>query len=481
MPPRGVDGSVAVEQSTIYSEKQNNSKSENRPSRRLADALTSLFGSFKLAGNIPKQANARNSTVQASSKAKQLERNQGLANDAQMLYSPSEEVGDAPSIDAYGISTLSEKTRSSHKGEAKNESISVTGTVMEQESCSLRELQQLIAQLQQDGTAEMQAKAAESIRYMAKDCAEARTTLATLGAIPPLVAILDSSNSSCQSSALLALLNLAICNDNEVAVQEAAVAAFLSLSALDANKPIIGASGAVPLFVKMLKNGSSQGKKDALRALYNLSICSKNVSMIVESGAISHILSMFSEPEVAETALALIGHMAEAEIGRKAINNDKDIVLVLSDVLGWGNAPKCQERALYLLMLVAHHSWAQRQALINAGGISALLQLVLLGSNLSQQRASRILDYLRYDRRQVRAVSAPLASGFQQQQQQQDLDYESLEITEERKVVSEMVQQSLQRSMDRLVKRACLQSLDNEQNKSTGLLKNSSSSRSLQF
>ncbi|KAJ7547942.1 hypothetical protein O6H91_08G110800 [Diphasiastrum complanatum] len=373
---------------------------------------------------------------------------------------------------------------------------------MEQESCSLRELQQLIAQLQQDGTAEMQAKAAESIRYMAKDCAEARTTLATLGAIPPLVAILDSSNSSCQSSALLALLNLAICNDNnksaivnagavekmvtllngsEVAVQEAAVAAFLSLSALDANKPIIGASGAVPLFVKMLKNGSSQGKKDALRALYNLSICSKNVSMIVESGAISHILSMFSEPEVAETALALIGHMAEAEIGRKAINNDKDIVLVLSDVLGWGNAPKCQERALYLLMLVAHHSWAQRQALINAGGISALLQLVLLGSNLSQQRASRILDYLRYDRRQVRAVSAPLASGFQQQQQQQDLDYESLEITEERKVVSEMVQQSLQRSMDRLVKRACLQSLDNEQNKSTGLLKNSSSSRSLQF
>lgn len=54
---------------------------------------------------------------------------------------------------------------------------------------------------------------AKEIRKLTKDDSEARTTLALLGAIPPLVALLDSPDLSSQIAALYALLNLGIGND----------------------------------------------------------------------------------------------------------------------------------------------------------------------------------------------------------------------------------------------------------------------------
>lgn len=54
---------------------------------------------------------------------------------------------------------------------------------------------------------------AKEIRKLTKDDSEARTTLALLGAIPPLVALLDSPDLSSQIAVLYALLNLGIGND----------------------------------------------------------------------------------------------------------------------------------------------------------------------------------------------------------------------------------------------------------------------------
>ncbi|KAG1347895.1 putative U-box domain-containing protein 13 [Cocos nucifera] len=127
-----------------------------------------------------------------------------------------------------------------------------------------------------------------------------------LGAIPPLVGMLDSPDIDFQISALYALLILGIGNDlNKVAVvkagavhkmlslielgssllvSEAIIVNFLGLTALDSNKPIIGSSGAIPFLVGAFKNpsatarggGSSQARHDALQALFNLSIAAAN-------------------------------------------------------------------------------------------------------------------------------------------------------------------------------------------------------------
>lgn len=61
---------------------------------------------------------------------------------------------------------------------------------------------------------EKKVMAASEVRLLAKDDTEARVTLAMLGAIPPLVSMIDDSqNEDAQIASLYALLNLGIRND----------------------------------------------------------------------------------------------------------------------------------------------------------------------------------------------------------------------------------------------------------------------------
>lgn len=67
----------------------------------------------------------------------------------------------------------------------------------------------------QSGSMEVLIQGAAEVRCLAKDDPNARTTLALLGVIPPLIALLDhrDPSSDFQIPALYALLNLAISND----------------------------------------------------------------------------------------------------------------------------------------------------------------------------------------------------------------------------------------------------------------------------
>lgn len=73
----------------------------------------------------------------------------------------------------------------------------------------LEELKRVVKRLQSSNVLE----GAKEVRRLTKEVSDARTTLALLGAIPPLMALLDSEDSISQIAALYALLNLAIGND----------------------------------------------------------------------------------------------------------------------------------------------------------------------------------------------------------------------------------------------------------------------------
>lgn len=81
----------------------------------------------------------------------------------------------------------------------------------------LEELRRVVGSLQTgdgDNTgAERRKEAAGEVRRLARDDAEARETLAMLGAIPPLVGMLDSADPDFQIAGLYALLNIGIGND----------------------------------------------------------------------------------------------------------------------------------------------------------------------------------------------------------------------------------------------------------------------------
>lgn len=258
-------------------------------------------------------------------------------------------------------------------------------------------------------------------------------------------------------------------------VSEAIVANFLGLSALDSNKPIIGSSGAIPFLVKILQNldkaSSLQAKQDALRALYNLSIFPSNISFIMETDLIPNLLNALGDMEVSERILSILGNVVSTPEGRKAISHKPDAFAILVDVLNWNDSPGCQEKGSYILMVMAHKAYGDRQAMVEAGIVSALLELTLLGSTLAQKRASRILECLRVDKgKQVSesfdgnmgaAVSAPICGSSSSSMNptigsKECLEEEDDMMSEEKKAVKQLVQQSLQNNMRRIVKRANL-------------------------
>ncbi|CAA0371280.1 unnamed protein product [Arabidopsis thaliana] len=347
---------------------------------------------------------------------------------------------------------------------------------------TLEILKRVVKDLQAEAeVAEKKIAAASEVRLLAKDDIEARVTLAMLGAIPPLVSMIDDESQSEDAliASLYALLNLGIGNDvNKAAIvkagvvhkmlklielskppnqaiAEAIVANFLGLSALDSNKPIIGSSGAIIFLVKTLKNfeetSSSQAREDALRALYNLSIYHQNVSFILETDLIPFLLNTLGDMEVSERILAILTNVVSVPEGRKAIGEVVEAFPILVDVLNWNDSIKCQEKAVYILMLMAHKGYGDRNAMIEAGIESSLLELTLVGSPLAQKRASRVLECLRVVDK-GKQVSAPIY-GTSSLGRERGHD---LRMTDERKAVKQLVQQSLQSNMKRIVKRANL-------------------------
>jgi HEAT repeat protein len=78
---------------------------------------------------------------------------------------------------------------------------------------ALEELKRLVKDLHNEEDSVKRREAATTVRMLAKENLEVRETLAMLGAIPPLVTMLDSQDVDSQIASLYALLNLGIGND----------------------------------------------------------------------------------------------------------------------------------------------------------------------------------------------------------------------------------------------------------------------------
>ncbi|TKY74789.1 U-box domain-containing protein 4 [Spatholobus suberectus] len=407
-----------------------------------------------------------------------------------------------------------EEERSEKLSDLLNAVESETEAEAKKKEEALTELKRVVTELRGEDFTNRQIAAA-SVRSLAKEDSEARANLAMLGAIPPLVGMLDSEDAHSQIASLYALLNLGIGNDaNKAAIvkigavhkmlkliessgsdssaSEAIVANFLGLSALDSNKPIIGSSGAIPFLVRTLKNlddskieSKSQVKQDALRALYNLSIFQSNVSVILETDLVRFLVNAIGDMEVSERSLAILSNIVSTPEGRKAISGVKDAIPILVDGLSWTDSPECQEKASYVLMVMAHKAYGDRRVMIEAGIVSSLLELTLVGTTLAQKRASRILECLRMDKgKQVSGsyggnlgVSAPICGSTSKGGL---VEEEDGVMSEEKKAVKQLVQQSLQNNMMKIVKRANLRQ-DLVPSGHFASLTSSSTSKSLPF
>ncbi|ERN18646.1 hypothetical protein AMTR_s00065p00179210 [Amborella trichopoda] len=314
---------------------------------------------------------------------------------------------------------------------------------------------QRVVKVLQFGEGKAKKEAAIDVRRLAKEDAEARVALAMLGAIPPLVSMIDCEDEEFHVASLYALLNLAIGNDvnkaaivktgavhkmlallktlTSQAVSDAMVANFLGLTALDSNKAIIGSSGAVPFLVSVLVNPNTtlQAEQDALRALYNLSICASNAAPLLETPLVPTLLSLLGDMATSERSLAILANLSSTPDGRRAISKGPNAFTLLVDALTWADSPNCQESACYIIMMLAHKSWADRQALNSRVFESEKGKQIEAGGSA------------------VAPVSAPICGGGGE-------GWGGGDMSEERMAVKEMVQLSLQSNMRRIVMRANL-------------------------
>ncbi|XP_057862242.2 U-box domain-containing protein 4 [Cryptomeria japonica] len=278
------------------------------------------------------------------------------------------------------------------------------------------QVEKLVEDLQSDSF-EIQREAAGELRLLAKYNMENRITIANCGATRHLVRLLSSLDSKTQENAVTALLNLSINDNNKTEIaaagaieplinvlrggnpeaKENAAATLFSLSVMEENKIAIGQSGAIPPLVDLLMNGTPRGKKDAATALFNLSILHENKGRIVRAGAVKHLIELMNPAAgMVDKAVAVLANLSTIQEGRAAIGEEHGIS-ALVEVVEIGSQ-RGKENAAAALLQLCTNSNKFRALVLQEGAIPPLVALSQSGTPRAKEKAQALLRHFRDQR-----------------------------------------------------------------------------------
>lgn len=276
-----------------------------------------------------------------------------------------------------------------------------------------------------------------------------------------------------------------VADDRDVCRSQELALLLLSISSLANTDFPLRTTELLPFLVATL--GATDVPPDAklpcLAALRNLSAKLEHARDVASSGAVRALLPLALEPKTSEPALAVLGELAAAAAGaagREAMEAEGEAVpRALLEAMTRHGSARCQERATYLAMVLAHGSRALRRAMRRLGVVQALLEVSLLSSSpLAQRRAAIILRWFKEDgpqSRTTRAHSGPRVEGVAEATSCRDDDVAGEAKGCRDTTVDEIVRRSLDRNMKSILRRATA-SVDLTNVK---LLVTSSSSKSL--
>ncbi|XP_003550969.1 U-box domain-containing protein 14 [Glycine max] len=261
---------------------------------------------------------------------------------------------------------------------------------------------------------EQQKAAGGELRLLGKRNADNRVCIAEVGAIPPLVDLLSSSDPQTQEHAVTALLNLSINESNKGTIvnvgaipdivdvlkngnmeaRENAAATLFSLSVLDENKVQIGAAGAIPALIKLLCEGTPTGKKDVATAIFNLSIYQGNKAKAVKAGIVAPLIQFLKDAGggMVDEALAIMEILASHHEGRVAIGQAEPIH-ILVEVIRTGS-PRNRENVAAVLWSLCTGDPLQLKLAKEHGAEAALQELSENGTDRAKRKAGSILELL---------------------------------------------------------------------------------------
>ncbi|XP_042478088.1 U-box domain-containing protein 7-like [Macadamia integrifolia] len=348
------------------------------------------------------------------------------------------------------------------------------------------------------GSLEDKDDAAKEIKRLAAEDLKTRKSLAALGVIPSLVSMLDSDVSSRRLLAIQALIELANgTHVNKALMVEAEILKKLPGSDLDSLDELvqrdfatllvsisdlanvqfpIASSEMLPFLIWNLNSNTSiEATEACLGALHNLSTMLDSIGPLISNGVVSTLMRLCLEKESSEKALAILGNLVVTVMGKKAMENDPKVPDRFIEIMTWEEKPKCQELASYILMILAHQSSAQREKMAKLGIVPVLLEVALLGSPLAQKRALKILQWFKDERQtRMRAHSGPQTGRIMVG----GLPVNQRESREGKKLMKNMVKQSLDKNMEFITRRA---NAATDSSKLKSYVISSSSSKSLPY
>ncbi|XP_047328674.1 uncharacterized protein LOC124932113 [Impatiens glandulifera] len=238
----------------------------------------------------------------------------------------------------------------------------------------------------------------------------------------------------------------------------------------------LDATKIVTFLVAVLNSKLSDRTEDiCLSILCNLSTKLDYASNLVSYGAIEVILELSRTKRTSEKALVALGNLSVTLVGKHALESNPTVPGVFIEILTWENEPKCQEFALYVLMILANRSSIQRRKMTELEIVPRLLEVALLGSTLAQKRAMKLLQWFK-DERQARICPH---SGPQARMNVFGSPVSPRMVDEGRRLMRKMVKESLDKNMETITRRAS--GVDQNTNSSLKMLVLSSSSKSLPY
>lgn len=180
--------------------------------------------------------------------------------------------------------------------------------------------------------------------------------------------------------------------------------------------------------------------------------------------------------ETSEKALATLGNLVVTFLGKKAMKNNPMVPENLIEILTWEDNPKCQELSTYILMILAYQSAAEREKMAKSGIVQVLLEVALLGSPLAQKRALKLLQWFKDERQ---AKMGPHSGPQTGRVANIGSPVNQREIYEGRKMMKNMVKQSLYKNMETITRRA--NPIEDSSSSKLKALVISSSSKSLPY
>ncbi|KAF8701989.1 hypothetical protein HU200_033324 [Digitaria exilis] len=291
------------------------------------------------------------------------------------------------------------------------------------------------------GTPQEQRKATYEARKLSKRNVFYRACLVDAGAVPWLLHLLASSDSTVQDNAVAGLLNLSkhpagrralvdaggvglIVDAVSVAAkvetrQNAAAVVFYLSSSTDYCEEISRIPEAIPTLVRLARDGAYRGRKNALVSLYGLLQCADAHGRAVSAGAVAALAGLLLAgdggddrgEDLAVDAVALLARIAEKPAGARAVAASSELVTRVVDFLGESASRSAREHCASLLASLGRHEGERVLPLLGKlpAVMPALYALIADGTPVAGKKARWLVNEIHrhYELRQTMQAATP--------------------------------------------------------------------------